>query len=80
MHGWAGQHKRPARQQVRCVLSIHPNAISWAEVPLSLPVPITQHIPGRAFVQWLVIHTGAVGERERVKEKAKPQTCWGFLV
>jgi hypothetical protein len=48
---------------------IHPNAIFWAEVPLSLPIPITQHTLGPAFVQWLVIHMGAVGERERVKEK-----------
>src|SRR4051794_6089142 len=40
---------------------IHPNAISWAEVPLSLPVPITQHTPGSAFVQCLVIHMGAGG-------------------
>ena len=40
---------------------IHPNAISWAEVPLSLPVPITQHIPGPVFVQWLVIHMRAGG-------------------
>jgi hypothetical protein len=36
-----------------------------AEIPLSLPVPITQHTPGPAVVQWLVIHTGAVGEREQ---------------
>jgi hypothetical protein len=50
-----------------CIIS--PNAISWAEVPLSLPVPITQHTPGPAFVQWLVIHTEAVGERKRAKGK-----------
>jgi hypothetical protein len=60
--GWCCQHKRPARQQVRCVFitqTIHVRA----EVPL--PVPITQHTPGSAFIQCLVIHTGAVGERER---------------
>jgi hypothetical protein len=38
---------------------IYPNAISWAEVPLSLPVPITQHTQGPAVVQCLVIHRGA---------------------
>jgi hypothetical protein len=42
-----------------------------AEVPLSLPVPITQHTPGLELFQCLVIHTGAVGERERVKGKEK---------
>jgi hypothetical protein len=48
---------------------IYPNAISWAEVPL--PVPITQHTPGPELFQCLVIHMGAVGERERVKGKEK---------
>jgi hypothetical protein len=61
---------------------IHPNAISWAEIPLSLPVPITQHTPGPAFVQCLVIHTGAVGEEQRVKEhmtKRPRHVCPGRL-
>jgi hypothetical protein len=43
-----------------------------AEIPLSLPVPITQHTPGPAVVQCLVIHTGAVGERKRVKGRKAP--------
>jgi hypothetical protein len=54
-----------------CIIS--PNAISWAEVPLSLPIPITQHTPGPVFVQCLVIHTGAVGEEERAKGKKEPR-------
>jgi hypothetical protein len=56
--------------------SFHPHAISGAEVPLSLPVPITQHAPGPAFVQCLVIHTEAMGEREWVKEKNRSQAPW----
>jgi hypothetical protein len=51
---------------------IYPNAISWAEVPLSLPVPITQHTQGPAVVQCLVIHRGAVVEEQRVEEKKRP--------
>jgi hypothetical protein len=32
---------------------------------IPLPISLLQHTPGPAFVQCLVIHTGAVGERER---------------
>jgi hypothetical protein len=58
------------------VCIIYPNAISWAEIPLSLPIPITQQTPGPAFVQGRVIHTGAMGEREWVKEKNRRQAPW----
>jgi hypothetical protein len=33
-----------------------------AEIPLSLPVPTTQHTPGPELFQYVVIHSGAVGE------------------
>ena len=35
-------------------------------------LPLFQHTPGHAFVQCLVIHTGAVGEEELVKAKKGP--------
>jgi hypothetical protein len=43
---------------------------------MPLPVPITQHTPDSAFGQWPVIHIGAIGEREWVKEKNRRQAPW----
>jgi hypothetical protein len=38
---------------------------------IPLPMSLLQHTPGPVFVQCLVIHTGAVGEEERAKEKKR---------
>src|SRR6266511_2931256 len=61
-----------------CIM--YPNAISWAEVPVSLPVLSTQHTPSPAVVQCLVIHTEAVGERETSQGKRSLGcACLGLL-
>jgi hypothetical protein len=41
---------------------------------MPLPISLLQHTLGPAFVQCLVIHTGAVGERERVKARKTPRS------
>jgi hypothetical protein len=52
MRGWVCPHKRPARQQVRCVVFTQTINVRAEE-----PLPLFQHTPGPAFGQWLGIHS-----------------------